>query len=163
MNFHFIRYLWNELCGFICPSLWRGDIKHTTSVRHVIKVYADRSRWWWWWHITKAHFVFISLQLIIRWGKRGGDQGGGSGFYIILIILIPSCPRKWRLGISNLRITIKRVSVSPICFLTTTPPPPPTRPRLTYWSMFGPSMRRNWRASNLVHVWSIQEKKLKGI
>ena len=43
MNFHFIRYLWNELrdfispslwnelCDFISPSLWRGDIKHTTS------------------------------------------------------------------------------------------------------------------------------------
>ena len=31
MNFHFIRYLWNELCVFISPSLWRGDIKHTTS------------------------------------------------------------------------------------------------------------------------------------
>ena len=31
MNFHFIRYVWNELC-FISPSLCRGDIKHTTSV-----------------------------------------------------------------------------------------------------------------------------------
>ena len=31
MDFHFIRYLWNELCVFISPSLWRGDIKHTTS------------------------------------------------------------------------------------------------------------------------------------
>ena len=31
MNFHFIRYLWNELCVFISPSLWRGDIKHTPS------------------------------------------------------------------------------------------------------------------------------------
>ena len=27
MNFHFIRYLWNELCVFISPSLWRGGYK----------------------------------------------------------------------------------------------------------------------------------------
>ena len=31
MNFHFIRYLWNELRAFISPSLWRGDIKRATS------------------------------------------------------------------------------------------------------------------------------------
>ena len=31
MDFHFIRYLWNEMCVFISPSLWRGDMKHTTS------------------------------------------------------------------------------------------------------------------------------------
>ena len=27
MNFHFIWYLWNELCVFISPSLWQGDIQ----------------------------------------------------------------------------------------------------------------------------------------
>ena len=31
-SFHFIRYLWNKLCVFISPSLWRGDRKYTTSI-----------------------------------------------------------------------------------------------------------------------------------
>ena len=36
INFHFIRYLWNKFCVFISPSLWRSDIKHTTSVINTV-------------------------------------------------------------------------------------------------------------------------------
>ena len=34
MNFHFIRYLWNELCGFISPRLKRLEKKCTKCTFH---------------------------------------------------------------------------------------------------------------------------------
>ena len=51
MNFHFIRYLWNELCVFISPNLWRGDIKHTTSFINTV------------WNENSFQILFITCQL----------------------------------------------------------------------------------------------------
>ena len=48
MDFHFIRYLWNEFCVFISPSLWRGDIKHTTSFINTV------------WNENSLHILFIT-------------------------------------------------------------------------------------------------------
>ena len=52
MNFHFIWYLWNELCVFISPSLWPGDIKHTTSFINTV----------WNENLFQILFIFAKMQ-----------------------------------------------------------------------------------------------------
>ena len=54
MNFHFIRYLWNELCVFISPSLWRGDIKHATSFINTVS------------NENSFHILFITCKTTIN-------------------------------------------------------------------------------------------------
>ena len=58
MNFHFIRYLWNELCVFISPSLWRGDIKHAMSLINTV------------WNENSFQILFITLILITTWTRK---------------------------------------------------------------------------------------------
>ena len=60
MNFHFIRYLWNEFCVFISPSLWRRDIKHTTSVINTV------------WNENLLHILFITCLTLKNVRKTEG-------------------------------------------------------------------------------------------
>ena len=68
MNFHSIRYLWNELCVFISPSLWRGDIKHTTSFINTV------------WNEKSFHILFITC-----WTRKNARK---TQFYRVLLPIL---------------------------------------------------------------------------
>ena len=67
INFHFIRYLWNEFCVFISPSLWRRDIKHTTSVINTV------------WNQNLLQILFITCLT-----RKNVRKTGGGGLPILL-------------------------------------------------------------------------------